>query len=454
MRIFYFDPDDKRRQVQTVYLENILNDVEVEVASQLSGPLGACEKIDHNAPFDLILVVAPPSIPVYELFDRSVQKDARAAFILMSENPLNAFAGMEGFKSQNPKNDFIQLPITPADFRETMLKSLSPSYGQRVIPAFQKVRLIHFLRFSKAHCNVYVKLSNHKYVKIINAGSTYDHSDIEKYREKKVSHFYIRNDDFEHFQVTIHKTPFLTFQNEKMSEADLQKCLRNTHAILKEMILEIGITREIADLAEKSVDEIVNLAYQQQDLNVLLKNMQQRLDYIYDHSFLTSIVCCEILKHMHWNTEDKVKKLVMAAMLHDLKLNDPELCKIEISHDPRLQTYSPQEKKAFLGHPMETSLLLTGIDFISPEVASIVLQHHETPEGNGFPNGLHHSKLSLLSCIFIVAHTFVQNNLEIDFDPDRQDKIFEDLAKRFSLGSFKSVLDAFSNLHPNSTKPA
>ncbi|MEK6623794.1 MAG: HD domain-containing phosphohydrolase, partial [Bdellovibrionota bacterium] len=388
----------------------------------------------------------PPSVAVFELYQRAQQKDAHAAFILMSENALQTFAGMEGFKSQNPKNDFVQLPITPADFREIMLKSLSPSYGQRVIPAFQKVRLMHFLRSSKALCNVYVKLSNHKYVKVINAGSSYDRYDVEKYREKNVSHLYIRNDDFEHFQVTIHKTPFLIFQSEKLSDADLQKCLGNTHAILKEMILEIGITQEIADLAEKSVDEIINLAQQQHDLGALLKNMQQRLDYIYDHSFLTSIVCCEILKHMHWNTEDKVKKLVMAAILHDINLSDPNLCKIDIAHDPRLQSYSEKEKKAFLAHPMEISLLITGVDFISPEAASIVLQHHETPEGDGFPNGLHHSKLSLLSCIFIVSHAFVQKNLEIDFDPDQQNKIFEDLTKRFSLGSFKSVLDAFANL--------
>ena len=418
----------------------------MEVASQLAGPLGALAKLEHHTPFDLVLVVAPPSIAVFELYQQTQQKGTRVAFILMSEHSLSTFAGMEGFQSQNPKNDYVQLPIAPTDFREIILKSLSPSYGQRVIPAFQKVRLIHFLRFSKALCNVYVKLSNHKYVKVINAGSTFDRHDIEKYREKKVSHLYIRNDDFERFQVTIHETPFLTFQSDKMSEADLQKCLGNTHAILKEMILEIGITREIADLAEKSVDEIVNLAYQQQDLAELLKNMQLRLDYIYDHSFLTSIVCCEILKHMHWNTEDKVKKLVMAAILHDIKISDPNICKIDSSLDTRLQSYSTQERKAFFAHPMETSLLITGVDFISPEVASIILQHHETPEGDGFPNGLHHSKLSLLSCIFIVAHAFVQKNLELDFDPDQQNKIFEELIKRFSLGSFKSVLDAFSNL--------
>ncbi len=446
MRIFYFDSDDKRRQLQTVYLENIIDEVEVEVASQMSGPLGALEKIERSAPFDLILVLAPAEGSVFELYQRAHLKHPRAPFVLMSDDSLSSFVGMDGFQVQHPKNDFVQLPITPMDFRETILKSLSPSYGLRVIPAFQKVRLIHFLRFSRALCNVYVKLSNNKYVKVINSGSIYDRADIEKYREKKVSHLFIRNDDFEHFQVTIHKTPFLTFQNETMSESDLQKCLGNSHAMLKEMILEIGFTAEVAAIAEKSVDEIIKLAYKKDDMCEMLKKMQTRLDYVYDHSFLTSIVCCEILQHMHWNTEDKIKKLVMAALLHDIKIENPQICKIDSSKDSRLQSFSDPEIKSFLAHPMETSLLLTGVDFISPEVVSIVLQHHETPEGDGFPNGLHHSKLSLLSCIFIVAHDFVQQNFEIDFDVDLQSKIFDNLSKRYSLGSFKSVIDAFSNL--------
>ena len=54
---------------------------------------------------------------------------------------------------------------------------------------------------------------------------------------------------------------------------------------------------------------------------------------------------------------------------------------------------------------------------IPPDVSVIIEQHHERPDGNGFPNGINFKRISVFSSIFIVAHDFVKyvmNNKQVD----------------------------------------
>ena len=81
-----------------------------------------------------------------------------------------------------------------------------------------------------------------------------------------------------------------------------------------------------------------------------------------------------------------------------------------------------------------------------PDVDSIIAQHHERPDGSGFPRGLTHLRIGPLATVFIVAHDIVTYlfdndiagaNVEKGLDLD---KFIEQKSKTYQMGTFKKVI--------------
>src|SRR5690606_2123329 len=132
-------------------------------------------------------------------------------FLLFAQNEPDVFKEMAGFKSHHSKNTHIPWPCSPAEFREHISRALYPDrFGGEPVAAFQKVRIIIFYRFNQVLCQVFLKLSDRKYVRVFNSNVKYTKKDLDHLREKGVTHLFIRNDDFHIFQNAFNRRPFLT----------------------------------------------------------------------------------------------------------------------------------------------------------------------------------------------------------------------------------------------------
>jgi len=61
----------------------------------------------------------------------------------------------------------------------------------------------------------------------------------------------------------------------------------------------------------------------------------------------------------------------------------------------------------YSNHPAQAAALVKLWPDIPPELDTIIIQHHERPDGSGFPAGLTHQKIIPLAAIFIVAEDLV-----------------------------------------------
>ena len=104
--------------------------------------------------------------------------------------------------------------------------------------------------------------------------------------------------------------------------------------LFRGIIMDIGITDDVVEIADKSVNRIIDLAEKSTGISHLLYKIRNKKDYIYDHSYLASFVCCHMLKQMHWTTNNKIDYLCMASLFHDILLDDPNLAMVENQNDP------------------------------------------------------------------------------------------------------------------------
>ena len=51
------------------------------------------------------------------------------------------------------------------------------------------------------------------------------------------------------------------------------------------------------------------------------------------------------------------------------------------------------------------------------DVSLIIRQHHEWPDGSGFPAHLKENQISALSAVFIICHSFLEVYFHSDQDP-------------------------------------
>lgn len=445
MRILYIDDNNYQRQLYTVYLENILDNIEVFDEASTDTALMKLKKIPN---LSLVLCSNLKDGRLSEVYNFVKSNLLQVPFILLGQDAPENIPALTGFKSHNDKNGNIKLPISPVDFREAILNILCPSrFSMAVVPAFKKIRILHFYRFNKVLCNVYIKLSDRKYVKLFNQNIAYSRHDLDKLLEKNVDFLFIRNDDFDKFHVSFSKTPFLLNTNENRSPEEIAEVLGVTQSLMQKMVINLGFSKDVIDLAENSINQIMKITEASPSLFEIISKMRRNMNYIYDHSYLVAIACCDILKHMKWNTNEKIRNLCMAALFHDMTLKNPDLAMIQDQSDIRLYHYNENEINDYLSHPFDAANILTECDFVSPEVLDIIRQHHENNEGQGFPNKLHPSRLTPVVCAFIIAHEFVSEIYKYDFDPNFKDGIIEKMATKYKSGNFKAPLMAFVKEH-------
>ncbi len=82
---------------------------------------------------------------------------------------------------------------------------------------------------------------------------------------------------------------------------------------------------------------------------------------------------------------------------------------------------------------------LERIQEIPPDVDLLIMQHHELPDGTGFPRHLSAKQISPLGALFIVAHELVHYIYEKG--PEFQMKDFlEANIDRYNTGHYKKIL--------------
>ncbi|MCR9205007.1 MAG: HD domain-containing protein [Halobacteriovoraceae bacterium] len=448
MEVVFIDPNDKQRSLYRIYLENILDDCIVHEFFNLKTAQDFLEDRHNKKANPIAFILASFDFPEQEysqFYNASHSLLKTIPFVAFGEIFPEEIEGMQSFYSHHPNNSVISLPISPADFRE---KILSVAYPDRMsltpVPAFQKVRLFNFYRFNKPHCHVYIKLSRMKYVKVFNQGTKYSRTELDKLKAKNVEYLYIRNEDFQKFKVDFFRNNFLEFDAQVASSNELKEKLDFTHAMLHELVLNLGFSKDAIELTEKSLKAINGLIEKcGDDLKNLVEGFRTGDDYFYDHSFLTTVICCDILRKMNFYSEERMEVLGLAALFHDITLKNPTLAKISHKSDPDLNKFSEKEVKNFLRHPLDAFDLILEYPNIPSQVGEVICQHHETPHGDGFPAALRPSNIFPLSAIFIIAHDFVASMEKVKYDDEKLDDVINKMKSKYLVSPFKEPLKAF-----------
>lgn len=302
--------------------------------------------------------------------------------------------------------------------------------------------------------DLYIRIGADKHVKVFTEQDDTSTLDLKKYRDKGMQYLYVKRDtatwviDQIQRQINI----FLKANNfrfilrgagdspEKRFE---QKLLRIDE--------EVHVDLEFKQTIDKAIENVRAIVEKEKKVEQILTSFRQNnkaYAFFTQKMNLTCLISCILSKHLEWSSKTTIDKLIYASVISDLTLAvRPELLKIQNLND--LEKLKPQmsedDQKIFLSHPKDAANLIKRyFSAAPPDTDVLAIQHHELPDGSGFPLGLKAEKISPLSALFIVSSQFAHYYLTDD-DPSLDEFILRSQAK-FDYVNFRKVIKALEKI--------
>jgi HD-GYP domain-containing protein (c-di-GMP phosphodiesterase class II) len=216
----------------------------------------------------------------------------------------------------------------------------------------------------------------------------------------------------------------------------------------QELINKVGATPEVQEMVKKNIQLTLHTIGRNPKLKNVIDSLQKEKDrYIASHSVYLAQLSCTLAAAMEWHSDSTFHKLNLAAYLHDITLTNHELAKIRDLKELELKKgqFSKELYDAYKAHPMSGGELAQKFNEVPPDVDSLIMQHHEQPDGSGFPRGLTHKQIGPLSTVFIASHdlvTYIFND-EKEF---HMEAFIESVKERYDVGNFRKVLKTLSQI--------
>ena len=440
--------DHNQRHLYGMILENLNPSVEILEVETVDEAINILE----NEPVDIVLselfIGDDNCKKIYQYIS---YKKLNIPFILLTKEDVSSITADATF-IDNEDFKILEKPVT-----EPMLSEAVDSYMEFDVQTsfdpndisenFCKIKIHYFLRFNKTDIPIFIKLSNCKFVKVFHDKYHFDSDEIHRYLSRGAKYLYIAREDFEHFKVSTGNTPFLScLDQEEISSSERWK---RTQEVLSSMLLSCGVNERSLRKAFSNIERVKDRIFKEPDLEEISTMVSLNNDFYTDHSLLTAVISGLILERVEWNSEANLDKLLLASLLHDAAL-DPDIASIMESNDlERISELSESDHDAYYSHPKEIAELINLNEAIHAEVSTIILEHHEKPDGSGFPRALTAKHIHPLSSIFILAHDLVEQLYAHDFDPDKMYQIKIYLEGKYNDCHFESayaaLLEALKN---------
>lgn len=280
---------------------------------------------------------------------------------------------------------------------------------------FLAVPTVSLLHYPNAISDVFVRLTSDKMVKVAHKGEKLDVSQITRYGAKEVQVLYVLKQDFNNVVTELVRGAAAHSQKKIPVDAKLARFFTVAESVYSEL-LKLPLTDDAFSSAMQVTSEIASHMRDKPDFAKLLKSVLSLGDDFSRHSLGTVAVANMLMTSMEWTNKLLVEPVTMGAFFHDIGMKEiPE----ELRFKDRVEM-NKDESQMWESHVGIGVHLLNSINFISPEVLRIVQEHHESPNGAGFPGRLRGDRVfpmaRLVSFANVLSHDI--------FDASRDGKPF------------------------------
>lgn len=222
-------------------------------------------------------------------------------------------------------------------------------------------------------------------------------------------------------------------------------------AVAEQLFDNKEITKEVVQLSQMCMDTMEEVIEDVPDLKSILKDLASlKSGFLYSHSIIAGYVSTHILENVEWGGDSHKEKLKFVLYFHDMYLvqiykKHPDLMyEDKLIFDPQL---SEEEKEVIINHAAEAADAIRRYPNCPLGADVIIMQHHGTPNGQGFATSFK-DDISPLAKVLIIAEAFTEeiyHKIE-DKTPIDVEAIMQTLRERFTKHTYKKIINTLENI--------
>jgi len=199
---------------------------------------------------------------------------------------------------------------------------------------------------------------------------------------------------------------------KNLSLKDMVNSLERDHNLFKSAVSKIGLEKEVFEMAENINAETFSLINSYADFRSLLREFKSNSK----EAFAATTLCSYLIIKMAQNLNNVTKsdayyeRLSLGVFLANLGLSDEDMSLIK-------STKSKHKLPKRIKKQPETLIqnIKKSGEKLHPEVIQLISQHHERPDGSGFPQRLEARHFSIFSALYVIAFEFSELLLQGNF---------------------------------------
>ncbi len=348
----------------------------------------------------------------------------------------------------NTKIDSLTILEGPVEYSDLII-AIEKALSIRSKSDHQEYKRVPLKRFShidlkKNDIEIFIKLSDAKFVKIVGSDCHETSDDaseiIAKYAQKGVEFLYVSKFDYMLIVMDFMIEDMRRLEDASLSTEEKIDIQSNMVEDIHESIKSFNISEQTLELAKSSMVATNKIIEKNKNINELFQKMIKNKNYIYDLSIMTNYLSCAISTKMDWDARLSLEKLAYASLLQDISLSDELLAKMSSTNSPDFLKLTDKQKLIVKNHATESAKIADQLAEFPMDARNVILQHHERPNGSGFPRALKYGQITPLAAVFIIAHEFSHLFLTKQYDKNKTVEYFKE---NYNQGPFKNALGPF-----------
>lgn len=271
------------------------------------------------------------------------------------------------------------------------------------VPEYGKVHIDEFIARPSAEFDIFVKLNDEKYVKVVQKGDTFDRDRLTTYKLKGVEHLHIQKEDLPKLLRFNLEIAGALKSAKTISKEKKLNFMRYTGDVLMEKAFIEGIDKQSLHDAREFLMLTMDLISDSDECVDLLNLLAAHSHWIYAESVGTALYSVMLSKKTGFESTGTYFKLSMAGLFHDIGYKEIDQSILE---KPR-HLLTTEERKLIESHVIRGQDILMAMRATPDDIIQLVGEHHEDLVGSGFPAAKTKFQLHPLSPILQAANLFV-----------------------------------------------
>lgn len=382
---------------------------EIEVIEADQGFLAS--KIFEKHKLEISLIISDIQMPVLDGIEllKRVRATSPVPFILFTglSNAIEAKAAFE-----MGATDFIMKPIDKDVLKKivTIFEAADTGVNRELenrVPSadeYRKIQIDDFVLTSTIQSDIYIRLSDTKFVKVGRKGEKTPTERLKFYCDKKIDFLYVLTTEFgAYVEVAAKATRAAVHSSSVSPAAKMQLLETSTRLVAEHAFLAPEIDRDSLAWTQSVLEDTMNYAANDPAIFDQLIALSKHTSHLYAQSLAVSLYAVLVAREHGWTAPQTIMKVSLGGLFHDIGKKE---LRPDLLAKPRKEQ-SSEDVRLIESHCDTGRDILLSIPGLPEEVALVALHHHETKHGNGYPRRLKGEQINPLARLIFVVDKFV-----------------------------------------------